>query len=269
MVVSAVIKVGNKLTTVYDSCSNTLFIGKKILYLPSCHSTNDTAAELVRQTGLPEGSVVITDEQTGGRGQHGTRWATTRGQNFTMSVVLNPAFLDIAQQFLLSQSIALGVQRYLLEFVKGVAIKWPNDLIVNNLKVGGILIENSLIGNRIVHSIVGIGLNINQTQFEWLHATSLRLETGRAFSLPQELPSLLQSIDREYVRLRNGHHAGIRSEYLLSLLGYNEPRNYTIGGQLVRATIRGVLPDGKLNVEMETGERRTFGIKEITWEWAD
>lgn len=253
----------------YDSCSNTLFIGKKILYLPSCHSTNDTATELVRQQGLPEGSIVITDEQTGGRGQHGTRWVTTRGQNFTMSVILNPTFLDIAQQFLLSQSIALGVQHYLSEFSENAAIKWPNDLIINGLKVGGILIENSITGNRITHSIVGIGLNVNQSQFEWDHATSLRLETGRAFSLPQELPRLLQSIERAYLRLRNGHTAGIRSEYLQSLLGYGAPRNYTVSGQSVRGTILGVLPDGKLNMEMETGVQRIFGIKEITWEWAD
>lgn len=244
-------------------------MGKKILYLPSCHSTNDTATELVRREGLPEGTVIITDEQVGGRGQHGTRWVATSGQNFTLSLVLNPTFLNASDQFLLSQSVALGVRNYLLEFVNSVAIKWPNDLIINSLKLAGILIENSLTGERITHSIVGIGLNINQTEFDWPRATSLRLATGRTFSLAQELPRLLQAIERVYLRLRNGHAASIKADYLHALLGYGQLRSYTIDGQSEKGTIRGIMPDGKVAMEMDTGRHRVFGIKELTWEWED
>ncbi len=223
----------------------------------------------MRRQSLPEGTVVITGEQTSGRGQHGTRWIATRGQNFTMSLVLNPTFLSVADQFLLSQSIALGVRDYLLLYTDNIAVKWPNDLLINDLKVGGILIENALAGNRMAHSIVGIGLNINQAQFAWQRATSLRLETGRAFSLAQELPLLLQALERAYLRLRNGHAAAIRAGYLQALLGYGKTRSYGIDGQSVRGVVRGVLPDGRLDLEVQGGERRTFGIKEITWEWAD
>ncbi len=201
----------------YDPSPKTLFIGKKIIYLPSCHSTNDIAAELVHRADISEGAVVITDDQTAGRGQRGTEWVTARGLNFTFSLVLRPSFITAGEQFLLSQTIALGVRNYLSEFTNNVRVKWPNDLYVNNLKTGGILIENSLQGRRIAHSIIGIGLNINQPEFQSARATSLRLETGQVFDLSQQLPLLLQSLEHVYLRLRGGQFDALRREYLGSV----------------------------------------------------
>lgn len=256
----------------YDSCTKTLFFGKKVVYLPSCHSTNDIAAELVRDGTGAEGTVVITDEQTAGRGQHGTSWLTNRGQNFTLSLILMPTFLNIAEHFLLSQAIALGIKNYLAEFTKNVWIKWPNDLYINNLKIGGILIENSLYGVRLAHSIIGIGLNINQSNFPTVSSnrvTSLRLETGINFHLAEQLPALMLSLEKSYLRMRSGQSENLRHEYRQNLLGFGQKRSFIIGGQSVEGTILGVSTAGKLRLELADGLQHEYDIKEIIWQWVD
>lgn len=251
----------------YDSCPKTLILGKKIVYLPSCHSTNDIAAELVRNNSFSEGVVVITDEQTAGRGQRGTHWVTSKGKNFTLSIVLTPTFLAIKEQFLLSEAVALGVRNYLSNYTGNSEIKWPNDLYVNNLKIGGILIENSIQGTRIAHSVVGIGLNINQTHFEVPRATSLSLVSGQEFILPRELPVLLQSIEAQYLRLRNGHSNDIQNEYLANLLGYQKNRIYRHGSLLFEGVIQGIATSGQLRIRVEDGIIHEFGMKDIEWMW--
>jgi BirA family transcriptional regulator, biotin operon repressor / biotin---[acetyl-CoA-carboxylase] ligase len=254
---------------VYDLNLKTLFFGKKIIYLPSCHSTNDIAAELVHSTNVSEGTVVITDEQTAGRGQRGTRWETSRGQNFTLSIVLRPSFLMLGDQFMLSQAIALGIRNYLSGYVINSQIKWPNDLYINDLKIGGVLIENSVQGSRITHSVVGIGLNVNQSDFQMVRATSLRLETGRMFSLQEELPNLLQSLENTYLRLRQGQIGALRHEYLSALLGYGQKRVFRSGNNSFEGVVRGVSPTGQLLMELADGTRKAFDIKEIEWMWED
>jgi len=257
---------------VYDSCAKTLFCGKKVVYLPTCHSTNDIAAELVRGGKAVEGTIIITDEQTAGRGQHGTRWLTNKGQNFTLSLVLKPTFLHLSEHFLLSQAIALGIRNYLAEFTRNVWIKWPNDLYVNDLKIGGVLIENALQGTRLAYSVVGIGLNINQSHFSTAisdRVTSLRLETGQYLHLAEQLPRLVLAIEKTYLRLRAGQLESLRGEYLQYLLGFGQTRQYIIGEQLVDGTIVGISPDGKLRLELHLGEIREFDIKEIKWQWVD
>lgn len=251
----------------YDSCPKTLFLGKKIIYLPSCHSTNDIAAELVRNKLFSEGVVVITDEQTAGRGQRGTQWVTSKGENFTLSLVLTPTFLAIHEQFLLSQAVALGVAKYFSLYTDKVLLKWPNDLYINNFKVGGILIESSIQGARITHSVVGIGLNINQTQFSAPRATSLALAVGGKFTLTRELPTLLQMIEATYLRLRNGHHEPIRKEYLANLLGYQQKRRFRAADRVFEGAIRDVTPAGQLRILDTDGTMQEFGMKEVEWVW--
>lgn len=263
----------------YDPCSITLFIGKKVIYLPTCHSTNDTAAELVREENLAEGTVVITDAQTAGKGQRGARWTTSVGENFTFSLVLRPTFLAASEQFLLSQVIALGVRRFVAEFTNQVQIKWPNDLYVNQLKLGGILIENAWQGTRMSHAIVGIGLNINQIQFEIeqpptgggtsLRATSLRLETGKYFELPALLPNLLQALEQPYLRLRAGHYEQIRKEYQAALLGFGENRLFREKGEMFEGVVEGVTTSGKLCIHQKDGLRKEYDIREVEWLWPD
>jgi BirA family transcriptional regulator, biotin operon repressor / biotin---[acetyl-CoA-carboxylase] ligase len=255
---------------VYDSCSNTLFIGKKIVYLPSCHSTNDIAAELVRDHSFSEGVVVITDEQTAGRGQRGTQWVTSQGLNFTFSLILKPVFLNVSDQFMLSQVIALGVRDYLLMTVSDVGIKWPNDLYIHDCKVGGILIENALQGGRITHSVIGIGLNMNQLEFPFARATSVRVASGHYISLATHLPLLLECIERRYLRLRRNEFDTIQQSYQKALLGFEKKRHYNTKEGLIEGYIAGVTKAGRLRLRRtDNDHEQEFDIKEIEWTWDD
>ncbi|WP_247231305.1 biotin--[acetyl-CoA-carboxylase] ligase [Telluribacter sp. SYSU D00476] len=251
----------------YDSVSKTLFLGKKILYLPTCHSTNDIAAEIVRESIFPEGTVVITDHQTAGRGQRGNQWITSQGQNFTLSLVLRPSFLLVHEQFLLSQAVALGVRAYLRQYTPKALVKWPNDLYIDAEKVGGILIENVLQGTCIAHSVVGIGLNINQQQFQSLRSTSLGKSTGKVFSLNEELPQLLHWVESYYLRLRAGRRQEIRDEYLQYLLGLEQERTFRAGENAFSGCIIGITEVGKLQVRLADGTVSQFDVKEIEWLW--
>ncbi|MPR32600.1 biotin--[acetyl-CoA-carboxylase] ligase [Salmonirosea aquatica] len=264
----------------YDPCVKTLFIGKKIIYLPTCHSTNDIAAELVRKENLSEGTLVITDSQTAGRGQRGASWVTSQGQNFTFSLILRPTFLAPGEQFLLSQAISLGVRDFVSSITEDIQIKWPNDLYINDFKLGGILIESTWQGARMAHAVVGIGLNINQTHFESSigsvtkgtpqRATSLRLETGQCFELAAQLPHLLQALEHTYLRLRGGRYEAIRNDYQSALLGYGEKRLFRgKDGRIFEGTVTGVTALGKLCIRHADGVQLEYDIKEVEWLWPD
>src|SRR5690554_3701783 len=144
--------------------ANTIFLGKNIIHLPECHSTNDVAMQKYRSGEAPEGTIVITDKQTEGRGQRGNQWLTQPNLNLTFSLILTPVFLDASEQFGLNMAVSLGIREALSDYVQGIIIKWPNDILhEENGKIGGILIENSVTHKGIELAMVGVGLNINQT----------------------------------------------------------------------------------------------------------
>lgn len=251
----------------YKSIYDTLIIGKKVIYLPSCHSTNDIAAELVRSGSGMEGVIVITDEQTKGRGQRGTTWVTQPRMNLTMSVVLTPTFLPIAYQFLISQTVALGISSYLNIYSPDVKIKWPNDIYLDNKKVCGTLIENSIQGARLSSAIIGIGLNINQTNFDSPRATSLAKSFGNEFVRTEEFSKLVHHLDAWYYKLRSGNHnEEIRSEYLNRLLGYNQLCHFRYQNEIVSGTVTGITDYGKLCIRFDKyPDVREIDLKEIEW----
>lgn len=251
----------------YNSTQDTLIIGKKVIYLPTCHSTNDIAAEIVHAGLFEEGTVVITDNQVKGRGQRGTVWNANAGENLTFSVVLTPGFLSIQEQFLISQITALAIRSYLGAYVADTKVKWPNDIYMNNRKSCGVLIENSLQGTRYASSVVGIGVNINQSVFESNHATSLARETGRTFLLTEEFHKLLKFLDAYYVRLRSGsQNDAIRDEYLSNLHGYQKEVKFLHKGNVTNGSVTSVTKLGKLRVRLANEpEELEFGLKEIEW----
>ncbi|ODS81640.1 MAG: biotin--[acetyl-CoA-carboxylase] ligase [Cytophagaceae bacterium SCN 52-12] len=250
----------------YKPASKTTFIGKNIYYLTSCHSTNDIAAGKVR-SGLGEnGDVIIADEQTAGRGMQGNTWEAEPGSNFMFSIILKPENLSASAQFGLSQCIALGVRRYVHSAVgAGAAVKWPNDVMVGNRKIAGILIENTLRGAFVTNAVVGIGLNINQTQFSSPRVTSLALETGVCYSLEKELEQLLLHVEECYGYLALPPEELDRL-YTGEMLGVGEVRTFVSGGEYFSGIITGVTPRGRLKVITGDGEKE-FEVKEIAWVW--
>ncbi len=172
--------------------------------------------QLLQEKDLQEGTVVITREQAEGRGQRGNKWISEAGMNLTFTIVLYPHFLEPAKQFGLSQAVSLGISDHLEKTLKGLKprIKWPNDIYVNGGKISGILIENVLSGNKISFSLIGIGLNVNQTVFgEGVpNACSMRTLSGLEFDLEDCLSSLCACLERRYLQLKAGDVAGLEAD---------------------------------------------------------
>jgi BirA family biotin operon repressor/biotin-[acetyl-CoA-carboxylase] ligase len=248
----------------YNISANTLFMGKQVIYLPTCHSTNDTAAEKILQGEVFEGAVVITSHQTAGRGQRGNSWEAAPNQNLTFSLILQPRFLKAADQYALNIAIAVGVSGFLTKyFTESIKIKWPNDIYYENKKLGGILIENTVKAQYIEHSIVGIGLNINQSDFYENRAVSMKAISGKEYSLKQVLGQLLESLEKNYLFLRNGHHDILKSRYLQNLYKYQEVHLFEDEtGKIFAGKIIGIDKTGRLVVEVEN-KLQYFSFKEI------
>ncbi|NME66356.1 biotin--[acetyl-CoA-carboxylase] ligase [Flammeovirga aprica] len=255
----------------YKISANTSFIGKSVIYMPSCHSTNDHVGTLLSQDkNLKEGTIVLTPEQTKGRGQRGNTWESNPNENITASFLLRPQFITARNQFQLNVAISLGVFDTIHHLApSGTKIKWPNDILVKNKKVGGILIENFIVGQNISHSIIGIGLNINQESFVGdFPATSLFMESNKKFQVPRVIETLLENIENRYLMLKNEGYDRLRQEYYSHLFWYHETGSFQEilpNGEIniFEGQILGVNENGCLSIGDESGKIRHFGFKEV------
>lgn len=243
----------------------TLFTGQQLVWLPACASTNTEAQSLIVQNRASEGCTIITDFQTAGRGQRGNQWEGAPAENLMLSVVWLPTFLAATQQFQLSQAVALGVHDWATTWLgtdPKLKLKWPNDLYYGDQKLGGVLIENSLSGTKIQHSIIGIGLNINQQRFAVPTATSISQLTGRLYARDLLAARLLECLERRYLQLRAGQVGSLRQAYLQALYRYQETHLFSVAGKTVSGQIVGVEEDGRLALAIGN-ELRRFGMQEI------
>lgn len=240
-------------------------MGQRLVFVPECQSTNSLMVELTSKTTLPEGTVVITSNQYAGRGQRGNTWQTAAGMNLTFSVLLRPAFLSIKNQFALTIVTSLAVVDYLVSKNPGdVKIKWPNDILVSKKKICGILIENSIQGDSINQSIVGVGLNVNQLEFSVATATSLGLLCKTTFDLNEQWNSLLEKLERRYLQLRAGKQKELKEEYLKNLLGIHHLQKFISNGTGFEGTIKTISDQGELIVDV-SGVEKVFSLKEISF----
>ena len=250
----------------YKIPANTLFLGKNLIFMPECHSTNDLALKLCQQGDVGEGTLVITHHQSSGRGQRGTTWDAEPGMNLTFSLIVKPTFLDVRDQFYLSMTTALAVQDFLADHAlkSASSIKWPNDVVVGGKKICGILIENQLQGTRLQASVLGIGLNINQQNFNHPTATSLSLISQQQFDLQTELEHLLSSLEVRYLQLRQGKLDLLKTAYLSNLYWRQEKHWFSSRGNDFEGTIMGIDEVGRLQVEVRGGIQK-FELKEIAY----
>ncbi|MCX6215409.1 biotin--[acetyl-CoA-carboxylase] ligase [Spirosoma sp.] len=252
----------------YKIHPKTLFVGQIIQYLPSCQSTNDEASVLIAQIDPNEGLVVITDNQTAGRGQRGNQWEAKAGENLTFSLILKPGFLMATEQFWLNIAISLGIYDALQPLVGPLLrIKWPNDIYVGNQKLGGILIENTLHGYSIAWSVVGIGLNVNQIDFGYSTATSLQAlaPLPNTYDLPGLLSRLCETLEQRYLQLLAGQRDTLKINYLQILYRFQEEHRFESEGQSFRGTITGIDPYGRLAIQVN-GQIRYFAFKEVSFD---
>lgn len=249
----------------YKIPANTLFMGKNLVFVPECPSTNTLAVELSQQSPVKDGTVVITDRQTAGKGQRGNSWEAHPEQNLTFSVILKPGFLPVKNQFYLNIVISLGLVDYLKARTSDPTyIKWPNDILVHGKKISGILIENQLQGSAIAGTVAGIGFNLNQDNFKTDNAISLALVTGKSFDRSSEVQLILEFIEPRYLQLRRGDYSGLMEDYLTRLYRRNARHVFSSNDILFQGIIRGVDEWGKLRIETETGIR-TFDVKEVRY----
>ena len=250
---------------------NTLFIGREIIELDSTPSTNSYATELLRKKSPSEGVIISTKNQTNGKGQRGNKWMSEPLSNLTFSIILYPTFLKADQQFNLTKSIALGVADFMSDFLKKesidkeLKIKWPNDIFIDNKKIAGILIENSLRNETILNSIIGIGININQTFFgdDAPNAISLKMITNKNYDLDSCLKNIISNIEKRYLQLRFNKLEIIEKDFLNSLYKYEKWNYFLVEGKKVKGKIIGISNSGKLKVEHENLFFAEYALKEI------
>lgn len=240
--------------------------GKNFYHFDSISSTNSHMLELLSKfKPFDEGTVILADEQTQGRGQQGTHWESNKAENLTFSLYLCPSFLEVEKQFNLSKIICLAIQKVIQSKVDSpVEIKWPNDVYVSSKKIAGILIETVLMNNILKHVVVGIGINVNQTYFKSNtdKATSLKLECGSSFDRLALLEEVLDAIDEYYQQLKNKELASIHDDYLNKLLNLRQARYYMVNGEKVLGKIIGIDEHGRLELIIN-GNLFLFSNKEI------
>lgn len=221
-----------------------------VLIYKSLPSTNTE----VKKPGYRHGDAVIAKEQTAGRGQRGNRWSSNPGENLTFSLVWEPTFLEAKRQFLLSEAVALALTDTLARYDISSKIKWTNDIYVGRKKICGILIEHDLgTDGKLARTIVGIGLNVNQKEFEeWVpNPTSMTILKGAKYDVGEVFQSLYDALEVRYAQLQSDP-ATIEKEYDALLFRKGELATYALpNGKRFEGVIRGVRPSGELLVESQ------------------
>ncbi len=243
-----------------------MIVGSNIIYHKKLPSTNTVAAEMLSGKPPPEGTLIYAYEQSKGKGQRGNSWLSEPGKNLTMSIILYPVFLGAGEQFMISKAVSLAIAELLDEHSASTSIKWPNDIYHKGDKIAGILIENSLEGNKINNTLIGVGININQTVFSPVlpNPVSLKIINGHDYDIEQMLSAFCRIFDTWYSRLRSGQLSYINERYLERLYRLNKPAEFTTTADgCLQGMIKGVDGFGRIIIELTGGELRTYGFKEI------
>lgn len=246
---------------------STLFIGQNIIKLSSVDSTNNYLKVLLSKSEpLPDGTVIMAEEQYAGRGQQQNSWYAEPGQNLTFSLLLKPSFLALKNQFSLNMAISIALNTALLPLLgQGVSIKWPNDIYYKDQKLGGILIENIISGQSFKSSIIGIGLNVNQQHFQPElkdRATSIYQILHKDVNLDELLAVICSQIESQYLKLKSNTNLLLRDEYLKRLYRFGCPSNFRHNGQVFEGSITGLTELGMLVIE-SGGKEQAYNFKEV------
>ncbi|MEE0912187.1 MAG: biotin--[acetyl-CoA-carboxylase] ligase [Paludibacteraceae bacterium] len=230
-------------------------------------SSTNTELSILLTDSLPEFSVVISDYQTEGRGQVGAYWESEKGANLLFSMLFYPHFLSVKDFFLLSQFTSLALIDFFNQCIPSAefTIKWPNDIYYQDKKIAGILIENSIQGSKISSSIVGIGLNVNQTHFisDAPNPISLALITGKQYSLSTLFENLQLHLRFRYNQLMSRDYFQLRSDYHRRLYRLGCSSLYEDATGTFEAVLDSVANDGQLCLKLQSGESRFFYMKEV------
>ena len=238
----------------------------KLIKLDAIDSTNDFMKRLSADQTLDNFTVVVAENQTHGKGQMGAKWESETGKNLMFSVLVNDKLNDISEIFYLNFAVALSIIAVLKNNnIPNLAIKWPNDILSANKKLAGILIENTFKNNGEINSIIGIGLNVNQLNFDELpKATSMAAIMKTEFDRDIILNQLVESLKLNLELLQKNSRNELWENYNRLLFKKGVPMAFSLtNGNKFMGIIQGVNASGKLEVKLQDDCIEFYGIKEI------
>ena len=240
-----------------------ILAGSYILRFKTLESTNDFCKELIKEKGASAiSAAVVAQEQTKGRGQRGNTWHSGAGKNLTFSFICDSSFLKAEELFYLTKAISVGIVKTLNQKNIFSQIKWPNDIYVNKKKIGGILIESSFNSAKLAHSVIGIGLNVNESHFpDNLNACSIYSVTGKLTDLDLFIEDLLNELDQSIWLLKQNIKATDK-DYFNYLMGLNEHLVFEDHKGVFAGIIRDVCSTGHIMIEINQ-ELKKFDFKEL------
>jgi len=237
---------------------------KQLIHLVETESTNKYAMQLLKDNPT-DCTAIVTDYQTAGKGQMGNVWVSEKGKNILLSLIWRNSLLKADDSFQLNKAVTYAIHQFLKQvFGIDAMIKWPNDIVVGYKKISGILTENSISGNLIKNSVIGLGLNINQTDFPEAvsHAVSVKLITQKEYALEELIPILLGFLNQAYELIKLKQFNRLTDYYIKNMYRLNEKHPFIVNGVRIEATIVGVNRWGKLII-LHNSEFKTFATKEI------
>lgn len=236
-----------------------MIIGNPRIQLNVVDSTNNYAAQMLKENLVSEGTVVLAEFQTKGKGRLGNEWKSEKGDNILCTLILKPKFMNINEQFMLSMAMILALKNAVDTQLgsEKASIKWPNDLIVADKKVAGLLIENTVSGSQIVSSLVGFGINVNQKQFSanqsFFRPGSLAEFSSQSINKSDFLEVCFSKIQYYYFKLMQLKFSDIEKEYHQSLLFLNKTCSFIFQNETLEATFIGVKRNGSAIIETKQG----------------
>jgi BirA family biotin operon repressor/biotin-[acetyl-CoA-carboxylase] ligase len=245
-----------------------LVIFNNIQHLPTVDSTNAQMKEFLSAKSLSSGFVLLTGFQESGRGQMGTSWQSAKDENVLISIFLMAKTLPYSHPFELNMSVCLALLDWSNSLHPGFSLKWPNDLLYGNRKVGGVLIENQF-STHWQSTIIGLGINLNQLEFdEGFRATSIRNITGVEKDLEIERLHILSKIEERL--LASIPYQSLKKEYLEEIYGYEEWLEYEdSNGNRFKGKIEDIDEEGRLRIAKTDGRHILAALKDVTFLWKD
>ncbi len=245
-------------------------IGHNILRIKTIESTNKYVLGSLENDNYAAGTVVVTDFQEAGKGLGKNRWESEAGRNLLLSVVLKPLFLEPRYQFYLNKFVSLGVYDFIRSLLpdKRISVKWPNDVYIDDGKVAGILINNTLKGRHFEFVVAGIGVNINQEVFvsDAPNPVSVIHYLRDSLDLEKCLKSLLTCLNERYRQLENQEWDKIDTDYTKALYRYDSYSVFQKEGKKFNGRIKGVTEYGLLIIQKVDGEILEFDFKEVEFD---
>ena len=242
------------------------YIGNTVIELDVIDSTNNYAMGLVQKGIAKHGLCVMANEQKFGKGQRNKKWISEPGKNLIFSVVLEPVLLDLEEMFSLSIMSALSVYDLITHFTKSqTSIKYPNDIYWRDRKAGGILIENKFKGTKWQYAVVGVGLNVNQTNFsgDLLNPVSVKQITGADYPIKEVAEKLMYFMELRYEELMQSGKARQLLAYNKYLFRRAEPVKLKNEDTVFSCVVEGVNANGQIMVS--GAPRAAYEYWEIEW----